>query len=227
MIRIIGLVLLLFLVSPWQVFAAPRVVVEQPNYDFGEVVQGEPVSYIFRFQNNGDQILELGNVQTSCGCTAALLSTRRLAPGDNGELQVKFDSSRFQGEVHKTISLETNDPQNQQVVFNLTGKVLVEVIVVPERINWGLVAAGKQLESVVTIGNRGRVTINLTAPQFTSKNLTAELSARQLAPGGKVELRVKGKLVPGIERLSGYVLIDTDYKNVPQIRVPVTAHLAK
>jgi hypothetical protein len=207
--------------------AAPQVVVEQLRYNFGEVVQGELVEFIFRFRNAGDEILELGKVHSSCGCTAALLSTRRIAPGDIGELNARFDSSNFRGEVHKSITLETNDPRHQQVIFGLEGKVRPELLVQPERVNWGRSVAGQQLEAVITILNQGEAPVNLQPPQTTNASLTAELSVRQLPPGGQAEVRVRGKLAAEMERLSGYVIIPTDLPNVPQIRVPVSVRLAK
>lgn len=219
------LLLTLFVAAP--VLAAPRVVVEQLNHDFGEVVQGDQVEYTYRFRNAGDEILELGNVHTSCGCTAALLSTRRIAPGDSGELKARFDSTRFRGAVHKSISLETNDPRHQQVIFGLLGNVRAELVYSPEQVNWGTVPAGKELESTITITNHSQTTVNLQPPQTTHDDLTAELSAQQLPPGGQVELRVRGKLKPEQTRISGYVIIPTDYQKLPHIRLSVRARLAK
>jgi len=219
--------LLLTLTFAAPLLAAPQVTVEQLNYDFGEVFQGEQVNYTYRFRNAGDQILELGNVHTSCGCTAALLSSRRIAPGDSGELNAKFDSTRFRGPVHKSITLETNDPLHQQVIFGLSGIVRAELMINPERVSWGTVTAGQELESIVTISNQGKTMVNLQPPKTTNNFLTADLSAQQLPPGGQVELRIRGQLDPGMARLSGYVIIATDYRNVPHIRVPVSARLAK
>lgn len=222
---VLPLLMLLFITAP--ALATPRVEVEQLRYDFGEVAQGEQINFTFRFRNAGDQILELGGVRTSCGCTAALLSTRRLAPGDSGELKARFDTSHFRGPISKSITLETNDPRHRQVMFVLSGTIRAELLLSPERLNWGQAAAGKELEAVVTISNRGQTTVNLQPPQTTNPDLTAELSQQQLPPGGQIKLRVRGKLAPGMGRLSGYVIIATDYKNVPQLRVPVRVRLAK
>ncbi len=82
-------------------WAAPVLFVESVAFDFGHIVQGEQVEYTFRFRNAGDELLEISQLRSSCGCTAALLSTPRLAPGTVGELQVKFDSHGFRGRVQE------------------------------------------------------------------------------------------------------------------------------
>lgn len=206
--------------------AAPQIVVEQLNYDFGEVLQGGKVDYRFRFRNAGDEILEVGNVRSSCGCTAAMLSASRIAPGDIGELQATFDSTRFRGAVNKVISLESNDPQHPQVSFSLFGNVKAELVLQPERVNWGAVQRNQLLESQVTIGNLGSEAIHLQLPKSTNPAVTAELSAQLIPPGGQVELRLSAKLPDNQTRLGGYVIIGSDYSGATQLRVPVSARLS-
>ncbi|HEY5674912.1 MAG TPA: DUF1573 domain-containing protein [Malonomonas sp.] len=221
------LLLLLFFASATSLFAAPQLVVEQLNYDFGEVLQGGKVDFTFRFRNAGDEVLEVGNVRSSCGCTAALLSARRIAPGDMGELQATFDSTRFQGAVTKVISLDSNDPQQPQVSFSLYGNVTAEVVLQPDRVNWGVVESQQPLESRLTISNLSKSTIRLERPKSTNPAVSAELSALQIPPGGQVELLIKAKLPDDQARLGGYVILATDHASYPQLRVPVSARLAK
>ena len=226
MFRVLSLLFLLILFFSATGLAAPQFVVDRQGYDFGEIVQGDFVEYVFRIHNAGDEILELGKVQTSCGCTVGKLSSGRIAPGDSVELWTKFDSSRFKGGVKKTISLETNDPLKRQVFFTLSGEIKVELLVTPEQISWGQVTAVQELDRLVTISNQAPITVNLQPPQTTNPALRAVLSSQEIKPGGQVELRVHGQLGPDIARLSGYVIVSTDYPKVPQIRVPVSARLA-
>ena len=222
------LALLFFLfVTVGSVMAAPQMLVEQLNYDFGEVLQGGKVEYTFRFSNTGDEVLEIGNVRSSCGCTAALLSARRIAPGDMGELRVTFNSTRFRGAVNKIITLESNDPQQSQVRFSVYGNVKAELLLEPERVKWGAVKRGQRLESKVIIRNLSSKLIQLQPPKSTSPVVSAKLSARQIPPAGQVELQLSAMLPEDKARLGGYVILVSDYPNQPQIRVPVSARLLK
>ena len=220
-------VLFLFFAGLSPVWAAPQLVAENLNYDFGEILQGEQVEYIFRFRNGGDEVLQISNVRSSCGCTAALLSATRIGPGDMGELRTTFDSTRFKGGIHKTITVDTNDPQKKQVSFAVKGKVKAEVLLQPERVNWGKVKGDTPLTSTVTLTNLGTTTINLTPPSVTNPALVGELSDLLLAPGKQVELKITAKFPAQKNRIGGYVIISTDYPKVPQLRVSVSARLLK
>lgn len=220
-------VMLLLLGSLSPVWAAPQIAVENLNYNFGKILQGDQVEYVFRFRNTGDQVLQVGNVRSSCGCTAALLSATRIAPGDMGELRTTFDSTRFKGGIHKTVTIDTNDPQQSQVSFALSGDVKAELLIEPERVNWGKVKKDASLTATVKITNQGSKTVTLKNPKATNPAVRGELSALQLEPGAQVELQISAQLPEQKNRISGYVIVNTDYSKVPQIRVSVAARLAK
>ncbi|WP_303721726.1 DUF1573 domain-containing protein [Malonomonas rubra] len=221
------LILLLLFGYSSLAWAAPQLVIEKSDYNFGDLMQGEKVEYVFRFRNAGDEVLQVSNVRTSCGCTAALLSATRIAPGDMGELRTTFDSGRFKGTIHKTITMETNDPLHPRVSFGLTGNVKVELLSEPDRISWGQVKADEPLIAKVILKNLGKNSINLLGTSATTTSLSGTLSGSVLMPGKEVELKIEGSFPEGKKRLSGYVIIATDYPKAPQIRIPVSARLGK
>lgn len=49
----------------------PKIVFATPVYDFGRIQGGEIVKYTFVFTNVGGAMLQVSNVQASCGCTTA------------------------------------------------------------------------------------------------------------------------------------------------------------
>jgi hypothetical protein len=223
-----SLFLLLFLlVLPLHVFSAPAVTPEVLVYDFGDVIQGDKISYTFRFKNNGDELLEISSVSSSCGCTAALLSSKRIAPGDMGEIKATFDSSRFRGDVTKTITMHTNSPDHSQVQFKLKGKVKELLSISTNRISWNWATSGLTAQSTVVIRNQSQQKIVLQEATSTSPQVTAILDQLELAPGEKATLSVSGYLGAGEERLNGYLLVSTDFKPMPQLRISVSGRLVK
>jgi len=220
------LFLLLLLSVGGSVYAAPAVVFENIKHDFGEITQGDKLTYTFRFQNAGDQVLEIGRVRSSCGCTAALLSTRRLSPGTLGELAVTFDSHGFRGRVQKVVTFDTNDPKHPSVSVVLQGVVKAELYITPQRINWGRVKAGTPLRMVIDVVNESDQTISLSPPVVTVSDLSAQLSSMTLDAGEKVSLEVTANFPHGKKRLAGYVILHSDFPAVPELRVPVSARLS-
>ena len=55
------------------VLAAPLIAVDEPIYEFGEVLEGQFVTHVFTLTNSGDEPLEISQVRVTCGCTTAAL----------------------------------------------------------------------------------------------------------------------------------------------------------
>ncbi|NCO52466.1 MAG: DUF1573 domain-containing protein [Deltaproteobacteria bacterium] len=216
----------LLLLMPSSLWAAPQVTSAALVYDFGEVSQGDKVDHSFRFRNSGDALLEITSVSSSCGCTAALLSSRRIAPGESGEIKATFDSSRFRGRIKKDITIQTNDPAHGQVVFSLTGEVIELLRLSTTRIDWHWTDTQQTGTAEVTISNKSSGPVRLQNPQTTSPQLQASLDQLQLEPGQEARLTIQGQLAKDSKRLSGYVLVETDFAPLTQLRISVSGRLS-
>ncbi len=91
--------------------------------DFGEVKQNDMVEKIIKFSNSGDQELKIEEVEASCGCTAVVLSSKTLAPGESGELKIKLDTFGKKGDIKKTITIFSNDYVMPEKVIHLLTQV--------------------------------------------------------------------------------------------------------
>ncbi|MBI5193158.1 MAG: DUF1573 domain-containing protein [Nitrospirae bacterium] len=89
---------------------APRISFPELSHDFGKVIQGKIVEYTFSFENKGTADLHIQEVTTSCGCTAALVSSNTLKPGETGQIKVSYDSQGRAGKVDRVITVVSNDP---------------------------------------------------------------------------------------------------------------------
>ena len=92
--------------------------------DFGEISQGEVVSATFRFRNVGESDLIISSAKGSCGCTVPEWPKEPIKPGEEGKIDVKFDSNGKQGMQNKTITLVANTNPNTKVIA-IKGSVLV------------------------------------------------------------------------------------------------------
>jgi hypothetical protein len=79
-------------------------------HDFGTVKEGLIVDYTFKFKNNGKGVLEVYNVSTSCGCTIASISSKKIDPGKEGTLRVELDTKNREGKMNRNITIQINDP---------------------------------------------------------------------------------------------------------------------
>lgn len=103
--------------------SSPIIHFAETQHDFGVVKEGQKVEYTFTFDNSGKTNLEIGDIKTSCGCTAALVSQKVLAPGEKGTLKVELDTSKRQGKMSRMITITSNDPGDPSKVLTIYADV--------------------------------------------------------------------------------------------------------
>lgn len=77
-------------------------------FDFGSIVQGEIVTHTFYFRNIGTEDLIIKDLIPDCGCTQPKIDKKILKPGEEGAVEVIFDSKDWQGSQYKSVTLRTN-----------------------------------------------------------------------------------------------------------------------
>lgn len=92
-------------------------------HDFGTVIEGENVSYAFKFKNTGKRDLLISNVSASCGCTATKYTKESVPPGGEGVVSVTFNTHRRRGFQHKSITVSANTQPNK-TVLRIKAKVI-------------------------------------------------------------------------------------------------------
>lgn len=103
--------------------AMPKMTFENDLYDFGEITQGEKVSYSYMFKNEGEADLVITSAQGSCGCTVPTWPKEPIGPGESGQIDVVFDSNGKSGKQHKKVTIVANTSPSTNVVA-LTGSVI-------------------------------------------------------------------------------------------------------
>lgn len=123
-----------------------QLAVNSKSYDWGVIdYDNGIVSQNFAIKNTSSTTLELYDIATSCMCTTAQLITpnktsRKFAmhdksssifevnPGETAELKIEFDPTFHGpsglGPVTRTVTMNTNDAANPQLIFKLTGQVV-------------------------------------------------------------------------------------------------------
>ncbi|UCC44079.1 MAG: DUF1573 domain-containing protein [Candidatus Zixiibacteriota bacterium] len=88
---------------------APRLVLDESEFDFGFVPQNSKITHSFWVKSQGDDSLKILRVVPGCGCTKAPLERDELAPGDSTRLEIIFSTNRYRNRVSKSPRIETNE----------------------------------------------------------------------------------------------------------------------
>ena len=99
----------------------PIITFDKRSHDFGDVIQGDKVEYVFAFENTGTEPLIITNVEVTCGCTTPKGWPRDpILPGEKGELTVSFNTAGKIGRQNKPIIVISNaiNPEGNRLSFS-------------------------------------------------------------------------------------------------------------
>lgn len=225
--RFVVIVLSVFLSMVSSSYATPHLQAAADTIDWGQMYAGEQKDGVFTLHNSGDSVLVIDKVRSSCGCTAAMMSEKTLAPGADAQLRVHFNSKHFSGQVVKQVVVMSNDPSNPQYQFTLRATIVAELVAQPNYLSLGAIQPGEKVVHSLMLENKSDVVVQLKAVRSTSNCIRLDAVPTELQPGEKssVQLTVTGAGAAGAT-INGYLLIDAQGHTRTQMRLPVVARLA-
>lgn len=198
----------------------PRIQFAEPVFDFGRVKSGEVIKHAFILTNIGDQVLEVTNVQTACGCTAAGEWSRRVEPGQSGRIPIEFMTANFSGAVLKTVSVASTDKSQPVVTLEIKGTLWKPVDVVPAFAVLNIPPDARTGKTVVKIVNNTEEFITIAAlPNCSNPALQVAVSTNQPGKEFEMDIRAGPGLPPG--NIQAQVTLQTTSTNLPVVTVNV------
>ena len=95
---------------------------EKEVHDFGKMKQHGDARTVFAFKNTGTEPLIISNAKGSCGCTVPTWPREPIAPGESGEIKVKYDSKRV-GPINKSVTITSNAGNSKSKVIRIKGNI--------------------------------------------------------------------------------------------------------
>jgi Protein of unknown function (DUF1573)/Flagellar-associated PapD-like len=178
----------------------PKVQVENPLYDFGTATEATMVNHTFKLKNVGQGRLVISHVKTSCGCTAAKPSQNTLAPGEETEINVGFDTHFQKGHQVRMITAFTNDPDTPEAIMTMQGTVKQQVSATPADVAFGNVKQGTEVTKEVVISDLTGRKDPFTVTDVSNSNpaIKVEKAPRTDGkPGVTLKITVTKAMAPG------------------------------
>ena len=102
----------------------PVMAFETETVDYGVIEQGADPYRVFKFTNTGNEPLIITNAKGSCGCTVPTYPKEPIAPGESGEIKVRYDTNRL-GKFTKRVTLTTN-AGDDKATLTIQGEVVAK-----------------------------------------------------------------------------------------------------
>lgn len=168
---------------------------DKDKIDFGVIARGSDAQYRLKIKNIYPDQVHISNVRTTCGCSAAEPSQSILQPGEEGYIQVKMDTARFQRRKDSNVIVTIDAPQYAEVRIPITAYIRTDVVFTPGAANFGSVEVGKGATTTVALAYAGRDDWAITGIDSPNPNVTvkAEETGRG---GGRVNYNLQLTLSP-------------------------------
>ena len=125
----------------------------------------------FKYENKGKTVVNIKNVNSSCGCTVATLKKNDVQPGEKGEVTATFKIGGRTGVQSKTVSVQTDDPNQPMVNLVLQATIAQAVEVQPSFVFWEQGEAPKPKKITVKAGKNvkiNKIDVTTSTPDFTA-----------------------------------------------------------
>lgn len=86
---------------------APQMTFETEVIDYGKIELKADGVRVFKFTNTGKSPLIISNIKSTCGCTVPKAPEDPIMPGEEGTIEVKYDTNR-PGGFSKMIIVTSN-----------------------------------------------------------------------------------------------------------------------
>lgn len=94
----------------------PTLDFDKSTHDFGTIDEGDVVEHTFTFTNNGKAPLVITAARGTCGCTVPTWTKDPVAPGESGEMLVKFNSRGKRNQQNKSVNITANTESGKETL---------------------------------------------------------------------------------------------------------------
>ncbi len=106
------------------VVSKAKISFESEHFDFGFAPQGNAyLVHYYNVSNIGEDTLHIKRVRPTCGCTAAPLHKKNLAPGESTKIGAIFRLRGYKRATSKAIKVESDDPSRKLVSLRFSANM--------------------------------------------------------------------------------------------------------
>lgn len=199
-------------------WGVPKISCQAPLYDFGSRDSSDLVEHTFLISNEGAADLDIGRVTGCCGA-ATDMAQKRLPPGTNAPLHVRFSLAGREGKLNKSIYIGSNDPTQPYYQLRIIGTVTAMVSARPASVDFGRIPADATVESEVSLLCQTNFPVAVTSLVLEGRGFA--MTNEAVVGGYRIKVRTVPPLDQGGNR--GKVVILTDNPRCRRIEIPLVA----
>jgi len=174
-------------------FTPPIMEIDNPDFDWGTVLQGEPVRHSYKITNRGGAPLIITRVAASCGCTTAGKPEKPIEPGQSDFVVLEIDTKRFSGPVKKTADIYSNASATPTKI-SIGGKVETFFTIEPAAPRIEIVKGVPAAPVKVQLKRNANTSTRFTVKEVKTESKVLTVSIAEAQPGELYELTLSAAL---------------------------------
>ena len=197
----------------------PSITFDTMHFDFGKISPDKKVSHKYKITNHGNAVLNITNVNPSCGCTYTAPEKWSLVAGESTVLEATFNPAGYRGPVRKSLVVISNDPKNPAQTLTFEADVVQEINVKTTSVFFLDVPRSQPKNASLRLDSGNGQKVEITdikapgAPYF-------RFSFKNVGNDAELDITFDGKLVPkGQQRGTDAITVRHTNPRVPPIVV--------
>ena len=201
----------------------PDIYFEEPIYNFGKVYKNEDLEHFFMFENRGTKDLIIKDIKASCGCIVSEATTPKVLPGMSGGIIVILRGVSDTGAISKNIKIYSNDPDTPVYSLTLLGKVMEDITINPQQINFGFIPKGEKVKVGIDIKPRPGFKLEIKGVILSNPGLSIQYKKDEKENKYVVEVTLKDTATIGV--LTGNIQILTNSERQNRVIIPFSGEV--
>ena len=167
----------------------PKIRIDNPEFDWGKILQGEKQRHTYKIRNDGNGPLRINNVKSSCGCTTVDW-TKIVEPGKFGEVTLEINTTKLRTKhVRKYATINCNDPKSPKTKVFIGGD-LIQIIEHSPRVVKLSGLAGDVMQTKITVTPGTDTAIQVTDAKPRARHIQV-LNIQEVERGMLYEITIQ------------------------------------
>ena len=201
---------------------SPRAMFSQPDFQFGQTLSGAVLEHDFALKNEGDAPLRILRVQMTSPLIVTAMPVS-VAPGMEGRIRVKLDTSGLRGSFPGEIQVLLNDPMLPVADLSFEGVIVPPVEFLPAPAFFIGAHRGEARQASIEIINNDPEPLRIEDIRYPTDRFTTTLET--LEEGRRYRLTLVMKPDGPAGQHSDDIVLKTSSRSQPTIAVAANTFL--
>src|SRR5437867_4040643 len=200
----------------------PRLKVSERSYNFGTVLEDEPVSHTFEIENVGSDPLEITNILVSPPLFFKNVR-KQILPGERRSVSISMGIPRSPGEYEGSVEVAFKNPGLADLILDVRGRIVPLIEFSPFPIFFVATQRGEPKQAKIQIINHEPDPLQIHGVLHSGTRFTTQLEEVEAGRRYTLTLTLDGNGAPG--KATEEIKLFTSSKKKPLVQLQANTYI--